>query len=271
MRKGGSHHALSPTILWAQVNKIPAVTIWFWLIKTMITGADVAWPDYLYQRLGQLPVSGMICLTLSATLVAQFRVRSYRAWVFWPAVIAVSVAGTEAANGLYDELGLSYSVIAAEYLVLLTGLIAWWQARERTVSLRQVHTLRREAFYWAVALTAFALGTATSHITLVSLLTRPMSGPWIWAALIGCVTVAWKWLGLNPALAFWACYVLTRPLGTSIALLLSDARNKGGLGLGQWPVSVAFASGVIILVTYLAVRAPGCPGREPRNHVISAS
>ena len=55
------------------------VTIWFWLIRVMIAGAGVVWPDYVYRHLGQMVASGMICVALVVALTARFRARCYRA------------------------------------------------------------------------------------------------------------------------------------------------------------------------------------------------
>ncbi len=235
------------------MSRIPTITIWFWLIKTMITAADVAWPDYLYQHLGQTLTSGLIGLALIVTLVVQFRVRRYRAWAFWPATIAVSVAGTELANGIYDTAHLAYGWIAVLYLVVLVALLAWWRAREGTLSLRRVDTARREGCYWAVALVAFALGTALGHAVLMPLV--------IWAAIVGCVAVGWRWLRLSPALAFWATFVLTRPLGTVVALTLTLTLT----GLGRWPVSAGFGAAVIVLATWAARSRRDEPGPVPTD------
>lgn len=235
------------------MSRLPAITVWFWLIKTMITAADVAWPDYLYQHLGQTLTSGLIGLALIVTLVVQFRVRRYRAWAFWPATIVVSVAGTELANGLYDKAHLAYGWITVLYLVVLVALLAWWRARAGTLSLWRVDTARREGFYWAVALVAFALGTALGHAVLLP----QAAGLVIWAAIVGCVAVGWRWLRLSPVLAFWGTYVLTRPLGTTVALALT--------GLGRWPVSAGFGAAVIVLATWAARSRRDEPGPVPTD------
>jgi uncharacterized membrane-anchored protein len=238
------------------VSRIPVVTIWFWLIRVMITGADVAWPDYVYQHLGQVLASGLISLALIAGLAVQFRARSYRAWAFWPAIVAVSLAGTEAANGLHVKLGLSYLAVALLYLVLLIALIGWWRAREGTLSLHGIDSAPRQAFFWAASLAASALGTAIAHLSgdfSGALVPAGLAGLCTWVALSGCIAVAWWRFGLSPVLAFWSCCVLTRPLGTSIALWLAAGSSADGRGLGRWPVSAGLAAGVVIAVTYLAV------------------
>ena len=225
------------------MHRIAPVTIWFWLTKTMITAADVDWPDYLYRHLGQVPVTAGIVLALAAALTTQFRARRYRPWVFWPTVVVVSVAGTELANGIYDELHLPYLTISAAYLIILVAVLIWWRICENTLSLRHIDTARGERFFWAASLIGFALGTAIGH-SLIS----ATPGLATWTVLIAGIAAAWKWLRLNASVAFWSCYVLTRPFGTSVALLLSNEPSKGGLGFGQWPVSVAVAVALIVVV-----------------------
>lgn len=222
------------------MHRIAPVTIWFWLAKTMITGADVDWPDYLYRHLGQVPVTAGIVLALVAALTTQFRARRYRPWVFWPTVVVVSVAGTELANGVYDELHLPYLMISIACLVVLVALLIWWRIRENTLSLRHIDTARRERLYWAASLVAFALGTAIGHTFIGA--TLPLA---TWTVLLAGIAIGWRCFGLNAALAFWACYVLSRPFGTSVALLLSK-------NLGQWPVSAAFAVAVIVVLALTA-------------------
>jgi uncharacterized membrane-anchored protein len=243
-------------------SRIPVVTIWFWLIKVMITGADVAWPDYVYQHLGQVLTSGLICVALIAALAVQLRARRYRAWIFWPAMVAVSLAGTEAANSPHARLGLSYLAVMLLYLVLLIAIVGWWRARGGSLSLPGIDSVAREAFFWAASLAASALGTAIAHLSgdfSGALVPGGLAGLCIWATLAGCIAVAWRRFGLSPVLAFWSGCVLTRPLGTSLALWLAAGRSADGPGLGRWPVTAGLAAGVVIAVTRLAVSHRDAP------------
>ena len=161
-----------------------------------------------------------------------------------PSPVAVSVAGTELANGVYDELRLPYAWISLGYLVVLAALLGWWRAREGTLALRDIDSPRRERFYWAAALVAFALGSAIGHAIIVP------DGLLVWAVVVGGIAVGWKWLRFSAVLAFWSCYVLTRPLGTSAALALSSR-------LGQWPVSAGFAVAVLVFAAWAVPRPAG--------------
>jgi uncharacterized membrane-anchored protein len=50
-------------------------------------------------------------------------------------------------------------------IALLIALLIWWRARAGTVSLRMIDSVSREAFFWAAALAAYALGTAIVHLS----------------------------------------------------------------------------------------------------------
>jgi uncharacterized membrane-anchored protein len=233
------------------VSKVPVVTIWFWLIKVMISGADVAWPDYLGQHLGVFPTGGALGLGLVVALAAQFRAQRYRAWVFWAATVAVSTVGTDAANGPHTVIGLSYPAVALLYLVVLVALAAWWRASTGTMSLRQIDTMPREAFFWAATLASCALGRAILYFPGL-LLQNGSPDPYLllfWTAVTGCMGLAWRF-GLNPNLAFWSCCVLTRPLGTSVAFCLA---GELGTTTGIWAASTGLAAGFVVSVSYLAV------------------
>ena len=71
---------------------------------------------------------------------------------------------------------------------------------------------------------------------------------------IALPALAWARGGLNPIAAFWLAYVLTRPLGASIADWLGKPDN-GGLGLGDGTVSAVALVAFVVLVAL--------PGREP--------
>lgn len=236
-------------------SKVPQVTIYFWIIKVLITGASAAGPDYLVRHFGAVIVGGLAGTFLVAALALQFSVRRYNAWVYWLAVVPVSVAGTEAANGLHTALGFPYIVSAACWLVVLTGVLVTWRASEQTLSLRSIDTPRREMFYWAAVLAAFALGGAVGHLTATVFRLGFSQRGYLasFAALTGVLALAWWRFGLNPVVAFWLAYVVTRPLGAGFAGWLAAPRSAGGLGMGRWPVSLGLAIVIVGLVGYLAV------------------
>src|SRR5207248_3593932 len=115
-----------------------------------------------------------------------------------------------------------------------------------------IHTFRRELFYWLVVVTTFALGTAAGDLTATTLHLGYLGSGVAFALLIAVPPLARRWFGLNPIVAFWFAYVVTRPLGASFADWMGVSRQRGGLDLGTGPVSLALLVGILGFVGYLA-------------------
>ena len=73
----------------------------------------------------------------------------------------------------------------------------------------------------------------------------------LFAALIGVITFSHYRLRLDAVVAFWAAYIITRPLGASLGDLLTQPTDSGGLGLGTAVVNLVFFAVIIALVCYL--------------------
>ncbi|MFE9311879.1 hypothetical protein ACIQCF_30660 [Streptomyces sp. NPDC088353] len=235
-------------------NKVPEVTVYFWIIKVLCTTVGETAADLLNEKagLGLTGVSVLMSALLAVVLVAQFRTRTYRAGVYWLAVALISVVGTLISDNLTDNMGVPLATSTTVFAVALAVVFAVWYRRERTLSIHHVDTMSRESFYWLAVLFTFALGTAAGD--LVS--ERMNLGYWLSAALfalaIAAVAVAHFALGLNAVWSFWIAYILTRPLGASIGDYLSQPSADGGLGLGTVVTSVLFLMVILGLVVYLS-------------------
>jgi uncharacterized membrane-anchored protein len=74
----------------------------------------------------------------------------------------------------------------------------------------------------------------------------------LFAAAISVPAIAW-WRGkLNPIVAFWAAYIVTRPLGASFADWFGKPDSLTGLGLGDGAVSAVALAVFVLLVAYVA-------------------
>ena len=237
------------------LNKVPEVTIFFWVIKIMCTTVGETAADYLNDNLGfgltkTTYVTGAL---LVALLVAQLRLRRYVPAVYWAVVVVISVFGTLITDNLTDayKVPLTTSTIVFSIVLALVFLV-WWLV-ERTLSIHTIVTTRREAFYWLAILFTFALGTAVGDL----IAEKFALGYWVSAAIFGgaiaLVTVAHFGLKLNAVLAFWLAYILTRPLGASIGDGLSQPTHTSGLGLGTTTTSYIFLGCILALVTYLTI------------------
>ncbi len=233
--------------------KVPAITLLFWVIKTLTTGMGEALSDFLANT-NIVAAIAIGVLGLAGALWLQIRSRRYSAPRYWLAVAMVAVFGTMAADGIH-LVGLPYVVTTVFYLLVVGGLFAVWHRSEGTLSIHSITTRRRELFYWATVLASFALGTAAGDLTADQLGLGYLPSVVIFGVAIAVPAVGWRFFRMNPVVAFWIAYVLTRPLGASIADWIGKPASHGG-GLGFGDGTVAAASGVVIalLVGYLTVR-----------------
>lgn len=238
----------------ALLNKVPEVTIYFWVIKICCTTVGESAADYLNVNMN-LGLSGTSLITggfLALVLAVQLLSKQYRPARYWLTVAVVSVFGTLVTDNLTDKAHVPLEKSAALFAVLLAATFGVWYASERTLSIHRVFTRRREAFYWTAVLFSFALGTATGDLMAEVLGLGYLTTGLIVAGLIAATAIAWRFK-LNPILSFWIIYILTRPLGASIGDYLSQPKSVGGLALGTTTTSIIFLAGILGIVGYLSV------------------
>ncbi|WP_344733336.1 hypothetical protein [Nocardioides fonticola] len=236
------------------LNKVPEVTVWFWVIKILCTTVGESFADYINETLGfgLTNTSLLFTAVLVAVLGAQLRLRRYVPGVYWLTVVVVSVAGTLYTDILTDRIGVPLWISSTVFSVVLAVVFGVWFARERTLSIHSIVTFPREAFYWLAVLVTFALGTATGDWTLTLTGWGPGTSVLLPLTLIAIVAGLWRY-GANPVLAFWVAYILTRPLGANIGDFLASPRDQHGLGLGTLGTSVVFLTAILLTVIYLSV------------------
>jgi uncharacterized membrane-anchored protein len=235
------------------LNKVPEVTIFFWIIKILATTVGETAADFLNVNLnlGLTITTFVMSGLLFITLFYQFRLRKYVPGIYWLAVVLISVVGTLVTDNLVDNLGVSLETTTIIFTVALLATFVAWYASEKTLSIHSIYTTKREAFYWLTILFTFALGTAAGDLTAEGLNLGYWVSVLMFAALIGVVTIAHYRFKLNAVLAFWMAYILTRPLGASLGDYLSQPRDEGGLELGTIVTSAIFLVTILIMVIYL--------------------
>lgn len=249
-------------------TKVPQITVWFWIAKVASTGMGEATSDFLYLHFGTVESGAIGAVLLIGALALQFSVRRYMTWVYWLAVVAVSVTGTQAADGLHVVVGLPYWQTTLLYACCLAVIFVAWYLTERTLSIHSITTWRREAFYWATVMATFALGTALGDLTATTFKIGYFKSIILFAVVIAIPLVArWK-LGMNSVLAFWFAYTITRPLGASVADWMGVPHSLGGLNWGRGPTALVLTIPILIAVGYMAITgvdaAPGEPRRQAR-------
>ena len=229
------------------------MTALFWITKVLTTAMGESTSDFLVHRMNPVIAVCIGALGLAVALALQFFRRTYSTWVYWLAVVMVAVSGTMAADVLHIQFGIPYPVTSTCFAIILAMIFMAWYASERTLSIHSIYTRRRETFYWATVMATFALGTAVGDLTAATLGLGYFTSAVVFAVLIAIPGIGYRWLGLNGIAAFWSAYVLTRPLGASLADWASVPHWRGGLGFGWGPVSLVLTVIIIGLVGYLAV------------------
>lgn len=248
------------------LSKVPEVTVFFWIIKVLCTTVGETFADFINGKLGDNLTTTTIVMGagLAIALVAQFRTHSYVPAIYWVTVVFISVVGTLITDNMVEHFKVSLTTSTIIFAIAMFASFGIWFASEKTLSIHSIHTAKREAFYWLAILFTFALGTAAGDLIAESYRLGYFKSLLLFAGLIALIGLAnWK-LQLNAILAFWAAYVLTRPLGASIGDLLSQPRKlapgddpagfQAGLGLGTTVTSIIFLVAILAVVVYMTTQ-----------------
>ena len=237
------------------LNKVPEVTLFFWIVKILATTVGETTADFLNVNLsfGLTGTSVAVGLALLVFLTMHLRSQRYVPWTYWISVVLLSVFGTLITDNLVDNLGVSLEMCTAIFSVGLVATFVSWYASERTLSIHSIFSTRRELFYWSAILFTFALGTAAGDLAAEGLKLGYGVSVWVFAGMIATTTFAYYVLKFNAIAAFWIAYILTRPLGASSGDLLAQPVASGGLGLGNVVTSSLFLLTILALVWFMSM------------------
>jgi len=248
--------------------KVPQVTIYFWIIKVLCTTVGETFADFLNTTLG-FGLNGTTFATviaLAIVLYFQFRLITYRPALYWLAVVLISVAGTLFTDNLTDNFNVSLLTSSVVWGILLALTFIAWYVSEKTLSIHSIYTNKRETFYWLTILFTFALGTGVGDLVAERFDLGYGISFFIFAGVIAAISILWKLNFINHVLAFWAVYVVTRPLGAAIGDQMAQNDPKyGGWGLGTTKTSIIFLSAILVLVTYLVTTKKDQINLEEKN------
>lgn len=240
-------------------NRVPKVTVDFWLIKLLAVTMGETAADYLAVNMGLgLTATALIMgAILALALVYQFAQRKYIPAPYWTAVVLISIVGTLITDCLIDIFGIPLTTTTTVFTIVLAATFAIWYAVEKTLSIHSIFTTRREIFYWLAILFTFSLGTAAGDLVAEHFELGYLTTGLLFAGIIGAFAFGYYVLKLNAILMFWLAYIFTRPLGASFGDLLSQPTEYGGLGFGTVITSVLFLGAIIAIVTYMTVTRDG--------------
>lgn len=242
--------------------KVPIIiTLYFWIIKILATTVGETGADFLIFNLHfGLPTTSLLMgILLAVVLYFQVKAKTYIPWLYWMAVVMISIVGTLITDNLTDNLGVSLISSTIAFSIALAITFWLWYKAEGSLSIHSIYTTKRELFYWLAILFTFALGTAAGDLMGESAGLGYALSAFIFGAAIAVVTFSYYKFKLNAILAFWLAYILTRPLGASIGDYLSQGAKYGGLGLGTVSTSAIFIVAIIGLVSYLTISRADAP------------
>jgi uncharacterized membrane-anchored protein len=231
--------------------KVPAITVYFWIIKLLTTAMGEAASDFAVHR---SPVEAVAAgaAGFAVALAIQFSLRRYVAWSYWLVVAMISVFGTMAAD-MVHKAGLPHPLSTLIFAVLLAAVFMLWRRTEGTLSVHSIVTPRRELFYWLTVFVTFALGTAAGDWTADSLHLGNLGSGLLFAVLFVIPAIGYWTFRWNAIFAFWFAYIMTRPLGASFADWFGKPQSHGGLGYGTGHVCLFLTFFIVLLVAYLSI------------------
>ena len=242
--------------------RVPEVTALFWIIKALSTAMGESTSDFLVNAMNPVVAVVIGFLGFAASMAIQFSRRRYVAWAYWLAVVMVGVFGTMVADVLHVGFGVPYEISASVFAILLALNFVVWRRVEGTLSIHSINTSRREVFYWLTVVATFALGTALGDLTAIDIRLGYFLSAIVFAAAIAVPAIGYATRIFNSVFAFWFAYVLTRPLGASVADWLGKPTQLGGLGIGNGVVSLVLTVIIAGLVAYLSITKRDVQGRS---------
>src|SRR3954462_9989158 len=132
----------TPSLARRMFNKVPEVTLFFWIIKIMCTTVGETAADYLNDNLGlgltnTTYIAGAL---LAVLLLAQFRLRRYVPAAYWAVVVVISVFGTLITDNMTDGYNVPLTTSTPVFAAILAVVFAVWYAFERTLSTHTIIT-----------------------------------------------------------------------------------------------------------------------------------
>ncbi len=249
--------------------RVPQITVLFWVIKALSTAMGESTSDFMVHAMPPVLAVLIGFVAFVAALRRQLRTRRYTPVNYWLAVVMVGVFGTMVADVLHVGFGVPYWVSSPLFAVALAAVFITWQRTEHTLSIHDVDTTPRELFYWAAVVATFALGTAVGDLTAITVKLGYGGSAVLFAVAITIPALGFWLLRWNAIASFWAAYVLTRPLGASVADYLGKSKRVSGLGFGDGKTALLLTVAIVVLVGYLAVTGADVqPERRDRHEPV---
>ncbi len=244
------------------MNKLPAVTAAFWVMKICATTLGETAGDLLSMTLDVgYAASSLILLTVFAvTLAAQLAAKRYNPFLYWTVILSTSTAGTTMSDYMDRTLGLGYATGSLVLVSLLLAIFALWRVTTGSLSVDRIASVETEALYWTAILFSNTLGTALGDFLADDSGLGFAGGAALIASALALVLLAHRFTSLSKVLLFWTAFVLTRPFGATLGDALTKPVDHGGLNLGTIGSSLVLLAILVGVIVHTSRRERA---REP--------
>lgn len=246
------------------MNKLPQITLAFWVMKICATTLGETAGDLLSMTLNVgYAVSSIILLgILAGALAVQLSVKKFHPFLYWLVILATSTAGTTLSDYMDRTLGLGYAWGSLILVSILLAVLAYWRFTEPSMSVTEIRRPKVEILYWVTIIFSNTLGTAFGDYLADDSGLGFMGG----ALLIGSLIALTAGLALTTRLSkvalFWIAFVLTRPFGATLGDVFTKSPEKGGVGFGTIGSSLVLVGLLVVLIFFTASPAPSAE-RQP--------
>jgi uncharacterized membrane-anchored protein len=234
------------------MNKLPQITLFFWIMKICATTLGETAGDLLSMTLNVgYAVSSVILLSMFlVTLISQLAVKKFHPLLYWMVILTTSTAGTTMSDYMDRTLGLGYAKGSMILITILLSIFTLWRLSGKSLSVSNITTFKEELFYWFAILFSNTLGTALGDFLADSSGFGFGGGALLISILLALVVLATFYTQASKVLLFWIAFVLTRPFGATLGDLLTKPGKAGGLGFGTVGSSLVLVSVLCALIIY---------------------
>ncbi|OOV93405.1 MULTISPECIES: COG4705 family protein [unclassified Pseudomonas] len=232
------------------MNKLPQITLAFWVMKICATTLGETAGDLLSMTLNVgYAISSMILISVFVlTLITQLFSRTYNPVLYWIVILSTSTAGTTMSDFMDRTLGLGYATGSMILIAILLAIFAAWRLSGDSLNVNKIHSFRGEMFYWMAILFSNTLGTALGDYLADDSGLGFAGGALFIGATIAVVVLLKYFTRISSVLLFWAAFVLTRPFGATLGDFLTKPHEKGGLDFGTIGSSAVLAGILLVMI-----------------------
>jgi uncharacterized membrane-anchored protein len=244
-------------------NKVPEVTLGFWIIKIAATTLGETGGDTVTMTLnwGYLAGTALFLVALVLLVSLQIIARKFHPFLYWATIIASTTFGTTMADFADRSLGIGYTGGSSLLSICLLATLGLWWGSTGSISVDTVNSPKVEMFYWAAITFSQTLGTALGDWMADSTGLGYEGGALVFGAGLAVVAAAYYWTNISRVTLFWTAFILTRPLGATVGDFLDKPVSNGGLALSRPLASAILTAFILVCLLVLPQRAGSHPGQ----------